>query len=187
MFFELDLGWWENKLSQKFFEANYILKWTVWSTTPPPPPPSKIDREKKKKRKKQKSCLSRLREFLQLLHLWTLYKAMSAVWFFTARVWLELAWHLGLYFWRHFQASDFQFLITRVFISYHSIIAHGFTFLFYGSGAKWKSGWIRNLILYLSRLDGSLPALEAKSQHANLTVLEKLNTRPLSRTRYSQS
>lgn len=82
--------------------------------------------------------------------------------FFTAHVWLEFAWHLELYFWRNFKASDFQFLITRVFIFYHSIIVYGSTFIFYGSNAKWTPGWISNSILYLSKAWWLLPALEAK-------------------------
>lgn len=153
MFFELDSGWWENKLSRKFFEANYILKWTVWCTTPPSPPGA--GGKKERKGKKQKSCFSELREFLLLLHLWTLYKAMSTVGFLQPIFEWELAWHLGLYFWRNFKASDFQFLITRVFIFSQSIIIHGSTVSFYGSRAKWESGWISNLILHLSKLDGS--------------------------------
>ena len=114
--------------------------------------------EKKKterKEKKQKSCFSELWEFLLLMHLWTLYKAMSTVGFLQPMFEWELAWHLGLYFWRNFKASDFQFLITRVFIFSQSIIIHASTLIFYGSSAKWKSGWISNLILHLSRLNDS--------------------------------
>ena len=80
---------------------------------------------------------------------------MSTVGFLQPMFEWELAWHLGLYFWRNFKASDFQFLITRVFIFSQSIIIHGSTLFFYGSRAKWESGWISNLILHLSRFNGS--------------------------------
>lgn len=144
--------------------------------------------KKERKGKKQQSCFSELWEFLLLLHLWTLYKAMSTVGFLQPMFEWELAWHLGLYFWRNFKASDFQFLITRVFIFSQSIIIHGSTLIFYGSKAKWESGWISNLILHLSRLSGSylLQTLKASVLTSPHRV-GKMNTWPLSRTRHSQS